>query len=183
MKKVSLFLALCPLALTLLSLQAYRTATASPYSKWTITIWQSGCNAETEGWLGLSGEPISDSWGQPEWLTCYSSSASQDINAYGYPDEAWYYIGFDWNRDGEFEEMLHDIVPVIDGRQFSKTYTHSPETVTIEGSLSSAVGGLVVPVNKFGLLAPYIGLTSTIIAATVATSIYVKRAKHRKEKQ
>jgi len=44
------------------------------------------------------------------------------------------------------------------------------------------VGGVVIPVDKFGLLAPYIGLASTIIVATVATSIYVKHVKRRKEK-
>jgi len=46
-----------------------------------------------------------------------------------------------------------------------------------------AVGGIVVPVDKFGLLAPYIGLASTILVATVATAIYTKRVKRRKEKQ
>jgi hypothetical protein len=45
------------------------------------------------------------------------------------------------------------------------------------------VGGIVIPVDKFALLAPYIGLTSTIIVAAVATVIYVKRVKRRKEKQ
>jgi len=45
------------------------------------------------------------------------------------------------------------------------------------------VGGVVVPVDKLDLLAPYIGLASTIIVATVATTIYVKRVKHKKEKQ
>jgi hypothetical protein len=46
-----------------------------------------------------------------------------------------------------------------------------------------SVGGIVVPVDKFGLLAPYVGLASTTIIATVATALYVKRVKHRKEKQ
>lgn len=45
------------------------------------------------------------------------------------------------------------------------------------------VGGIAVPIDKLGLLAPYIGLASTILVATVATAIYVKRVKHRKEKQ
>jgi hypothetical protein len=45
------------------------------------------------------------------------------------------------------------------------------------------VGGIVIPVDKFALLAPYIGLASTIIVTAVATVIYVKRVKHRKEKQ
>jgi len=47
----------------------------------------------------------------------------------------------------------------------------------------AAVGGIVVPVDKLGLLAPHIGLASTIIVATAATAIYVKRVKHRKDKQ
>lgn len=44
-------------------------------------------------------------------------------------------------------------------------------------------GGVVVPIDKLGLVAPYIGLASTIIGATVATAISVKRVKRRKEKQ
>lgn len=44
-------------------------------------------------------------------------------------------------------------------------------------------GGIVVPIDKFGLLAPHIGLASTIFVATVATTIYVMRVKRRKEKQ
>jgi hypothetical protein len=45
------------------------------------------------------------------------------------------------------------------------------------------VGGIVVPVDKFGLLAPYIGLASTILVATVATAVYIKHVKRKKEKQ
>jgi len=37
------------------------------------------------------------------------------------------------------------------------------------------VGGIWVPVDKFGLLAPYIALASTILVATAATTIYGKR--------
>lgn len=44
-------------------------------------------------------------------------------------------------------------------------------------------GGVWVSVDKLGLLAPYIALTSTIIVATATTAIYVKRVKRRKEKQ
>ena len=47
-------------------------------------------------------------------------------------------------------------------------------------SVEQPVGGIWIPVDKFGLLAPYIGLASTIIVATAATAIYVKR---RKKKQ
>jgi len=44
-----------------------------------------------------------------------------------------------------------------------------------------AVGGFVVPVDKFALLAPYIGLASTILVATVATIIYIRRIKKREK--
>jgi len=47
-------------------------------------------------------------------------------------------------------------------------------------NVSPAVGGISVPVDKLALLAPYIALASTILVATAATAIYVKR---RKEKQ
>jgi hypothetical protein len=45
------------------------------------------------------------------------------------------------------------------------------------------VGGIVIPVDKFGLLAPYIGLASTAMIGVVATVVYVRRAKRREEKQ
>jgi hypothetical protein len=48
---------------------------------------------------------------------------------------------------------------------------------------SVSVGGIMIPVDKFGLLAPYIGLTSTIIVATIATATYAKHVKRRKEKE
>ena len=48
---------------------------------------------------------------------------------------------------------------------------------------SPPVGGIQIPVDKSGLLAPYIGLALTIIAATAATAIYFKRVKCRKEEQ
>lgn len=44
------------------------------------------------------------------------------------------------------------------------------------------VGGITISVDNFGLLAPYIGLASTIIIATIATAVYVKHVKRRKEK-
>ncbi len=46
----------------------------------------------------------------------------------------------------------------------------------------AGVGGIWIPVDKFALLAPYIGLASTIVVATVGAAIYVKRVKRRKEK-
>ena len=45
------------------------------------------------------------------------------------------------------------------------------------------VGGIVIPADKFALLAPYIGLTSTVAVAAVATVVYVKRVRRGREKQ
>jgi hypothetical protein len=54
---------------------------------------------------------------------------------------------------------------------------------TIPLTVSYSVGGVIVLVDKLALLAPYFGLASTILVATAATAIYVKRVKHRKDKQ
>jgi len=43
------------------------------------------------------------------------------------------------------------------------------------------VGGIMIPTDKLGLLAPYIGVASTILVATAATAIYVRRVKRREE--
>jgi transglutaminase-like putative cysteine protease len=50
-------------------------------------------------------------------------------------------------------------------------------------SLPPPPGGIGIPVDKLALLAPYIGLASTITVAAVAVAVHVKRVKHRKEKQ
>jgi uncharacterized repeat protein (TIGR01451 family) len=47
----------------------------------------------------------------------------------------------------------------------------------------ATVGGVVVPVDKLGLLAPYIGLATTIIMAVVVVAVCFKRVRRRKEKQ
>lgn len=57
-----------------------------------------------------------------------------------------------------------------------------PESDTCKAYIvEPTVGGVVFSVDKLGLLAPYIVLTSTILVATATTAIYVKRVKHRKE--
>lgn len=50
------------------------------------------------------------------------------------------------------------------------------------GGAPCGVGGIIIPVDKLTLLTPYIALASTVIVATVATAIYAKRVKPRKEK-
>jgi hypothetical protein len=48
--------------------------------------------------------------------------------------------------------------------------------------LTPSVGGTVVFIDKLTLLAPYLGLTFAVGAATVSTAIYFRRIKHRKVK-
>jgi hypothetical protein len=73
-----------------------------------------------------------------------------------------------------------------DGNEISLAFIDGE--ITLKETPPPGVGGVsfpinVVPIDKFGLLAPYFGLASTIVVATVATAIYVKRVKRRKEKQ
>jgi hypothetical protein len=80
------------------------------------------------------------------------------------------------------------VVPSVGEVLFAVRSYSSPtglidETDPIILSVTDEVGGIIIPVDKFGLLAPYIVLASTILAATVASTIYVKRVKRRKEKQ
>jgi hypothetical protein len=64
--------------------------------------------------------------------------------------------------------FMHDPDPDGDGWRMENDTDENPRTV---------VGGVVVPVDKFGLLAPYIGLASTIAIASVASVVYFKRRK------
>jgi len=61
--------------------------------------------------------------------------------------------------------------------------SQSPSTTYTDCILvKSSVGGIAVQVDKLGLVAPNICLTSTILVATVVTAIYAKRVKRREQK-
>lgn len=47
--------------------------------------------------------------------------------------------------------------------------------------VSAAVGGAEIPVDKIGMLAPYISLASTILVAVAATTIYIKHVRGKKK--
>jgi len=70
-----------------------------------------------------------------------------------------------------------------------KMYNSTTSTVVMElwGSHNiqthEFVGGTFIPIDKFGLLAPYIGLASTAMIGAVATVVYVRRAKRKEDKQ
>jgi len=82
----------------------------------------------------------------------------------------YYVVNFtDMDTDG-----IPDVPLWYEGRM-GRVYTPGREP--------SPVGGIWITPNKLELLAPYIGLTSTIVVATAATAIYVKRVKRRKKKR
>jgi hypothetical protein len=83
-----------------------------------------------------------------------------------------------------WETQLPHVVIALDVKE--QGYPGNPNTVYLQfhrPTRARAVGGIWVPVDKLGLLAPYMGVASTILVATAATAIYAKRVKRRKEKQ
>lgn len=95
-----------------------------------------------------------------------------------------------WFEEGEGNYSLgnHTIVPTTEFESFIEEQVLVSLFDGFEGGGELFIpergfGGIVVPVDKLGLLAPYIGAVSTILVATVATAVYIKRVKHRKEKQ
>lgn len=78
-------------------------------------------------------------------------------------------VGYEWLKTGTF-------TPPVEG------WYSLPPAIPYK-TLIGGVGGIVISIDKFGLLAPYIGFASTILVATVAAAICVKRVKHRKERK
>jgi len=119
--------------------------------------------------IGNTQQVYDYSWDHQEY--------SNSINSWddGYPSGGNYwsnYTGVDSNHDG-----IGDTTHVIDANNTDRYPLMYP------WGKSSPVGGINIPVNKLALLAPYIALASTILVATAATAIYVKRVKRRKKKQ
>jgi len=123
----------------------------------------------------FAGQEVEIEWKKPDSSGVVKRTVTLDQNG-DYEGDLTDLPGF--NGVGEDETVLKSKTGQVYARDRGKwVYVKSKIRVPI------AVGGFVVPVDKFGLLAPYIGLASTILAATVATAIYVKRVKPRKEKQ
>jgi len=89
-------------------------------------------------------------------------------------------ITFTWNTTGfaKGSYTMSAVADTVPEETDTADNNYTDGTVTIYES--KPVGGLWIPVDKLGLLAPYIALASTIVAATVATAIYVRRVKRRK---
>jgi len=147
------------------------------YGRNMVIVYKSDGVTVIRQWTGLSnpgGPAIGDydndglnDLAFPEFyagqVTVYSSDGTiiKQFNGLNAPNGVA--IG-DYNNDG------------LNGFAFVETYGGK---VTVYYQ-TRPVGGIWIPVDKLSLLAPYIGLVSTILVATVATAIYVKR---RKKKQ
>lgn len=84
-------------------------------------------------------------------------------------------------------EPTNITIPVVEGHEIegNLTATTQSEVANAEamiqaGPIPSFVGGVQIPVDKFAVTAPYVGIVSMVLAATVATTFYVKRVKRRK---
>ena len=122
------------------------------------------------------GSQIMDPDGIRYYLTDSVFVASGDSESIPFPD------GYYWDPAGRVDKEGVYAVWLA----WTDTQGNSGSSGWFEfvrSKYSECVGGVIVSVDKFGLLAPYTGLASTIVVATVATAIYAKRVKHRKEKQ
>ncbi len=119
------------------------------------------------------------------WVTPFHTMYTCDFPQYITLNEGESIIlQFHWNTSAKLEAGLGayqliakaDIVP---GETDTADNVFYGPWVTVEPS----VGGILFSVDKLALLAPYIGLTSTAMIGAVATVVYVKQVKRRKEKQ
>jgi len=144
---------------------------------WLGSIQPAGSKVTTVSIAGASWEVWFADWSNWDYIayriTSKTASVSFNLQDFvedsvtrGYIQNSWYLIGVETG----FELW-----------QGGAGLKSSGFAVTMEEAPTQGVNGVIVPVDKLGLLAPYI-VASTILVATVAVAIYVKRVKHRKEK-
>lgn len=149
------------------------------------------CSADEVAWAGLEEEglPIIGSvWNYYFTNALINSSADFDSDGFVSIEEAFdfstplvqQYMNETVFAVPEFLEAYHNMGiypenydayphPVIDDQYSGQFYLNLHYV---------AVGGIVVPIDKFALLAPYFGLASIVFVVIVTTS-YVKRRKER----
>jgi len=125
-------------------------------------------------------EPVEVVW-EPEWqgILWYTTSnpivPTSELNGFSFEVDS----GCDHSEMASFAGFSNWITSYITGEDIALT----TEYATTSGPLTPRDGGIWISVDKFGLLAPYIGVASTILVATVGAAIYVRCVKRRKEKQ
>jgi hypothetical protein len=72
------------------------------------------------------------------------------------------------------QRVNNDVVPISPITLYDGTFNN--------GGLAP-VGGSWSPVDKIALLAPYVGMSTALIALVLITVVYIKRVRHEKEKQ
>ena len=139
-----------------------------------------GAPAYDSGWINVS---------QGETITLTHNLNTQELFVYvigkwNYTDVGWAMhqnrYGGDSKRGLQWRKLTDT---TIDLRRMDddQNYDHVRVQIWKIEPTPTPVGGFWVPVDKLTLLAPYIALTSTILVATAATAIYVKRVKRRKK--
>jgi len=116
--------------------------------------------------------------GGPYWVFCDGESRDYSWELPEKPNDISWSISVYWVHGDIPEPWWRENQP------WPATYkiTHSSPELEVVLEEPTTVGGIASPVDKLGLLVPYIGLASTILDSTVATSIYAKHVKRRKEK-
>ena len=160
----------------------------------TLTYFE-GSTEKTESWTAKSGN--NDPSDQCEKNVGPIPSGVWPVNYVGSVEShpTWWPVNMAGtlrcNRNGIYIHgwgTTTGCIAVSSFTDFSQTLKdHWPEgavSITLTVSYPNAsVGGTWVPVDKLGLLTPYIGLTSAIIIATASTAIYVEHVKRRKKKR
>jgi hypothetical protein len=152
---------------------------------WKVRLRQSpGTFACVEGGWTKHGEPIAHPGGF--YTLCCDGTEKEKVipkeDLATEPNDADYDIRIWWPGTPHSDPPDVNLPGERIDAPGSKKYTHESPSyeVVFEVSPTLAVGGVSIPVDKFGLLAPHIGMASMILVATAATAIYVKR---KKEKQ
>lgn len=84
-------------------------------------------------------------------------------------------VGFYAEKEGTTNLDLYDTI-LIDSSEQAISHAVVDGSVTV----SKSVGGIVIPLSKLELLAPWIGLTSTIAFAMCSIIVFAKRRKRKR---
>jgi hypothetical protein len=108
-------------------------------------------------------------------IWCKGTTSTYTVECTVAPNDIEFEIYIDWS--GACGNIDHKETWTGSGLwpgTYSVKHSHSPEEWTV--SIEPMVGGFLIPVDKLGLLVPYLGVASTVVA-TVVTTAYIKRRK------